>query len=78
MKKMVIVATISAALGSALTLAYADKQPMMKEGLRHLEQAVDSLEKAAHDKGGHRVKAIEHAKEAIKEVKAGIEADNKN
>ncbi len=73
-------------LATALTLlvgrgmvstAGAEPQPHMKSALNSLEGALGQLEKATADKGGHRVKAIDHVKQAIAEVKAGIAFDNK-
>ncbi|MEW6265535.1 MAG: hypothetical protein AB1641_20880 [Thermodesulfobacteriota bacterium] len=49
-------------------------QPNMQKALEALQQAEKSLNKAAHDKEGHRVKALELVKQAIEEVKAGIKA----
>jgi len=49
-------------------------QPHMQNALTALENAKDSLEKATTDKGGHRVKALDYVKDAIKEVKNGIDA----
>ncbi len=49
-------------------------QPHMHSALDYLRAARDQLEQASHDKGGHRVKAINLVDEAIREVKAGIEA----
>ncbi len=49
-------------------------QPHMQNALTGLENAKDSLEKATTDKGGHRVKALDYVKDAISEVKKGIEA----
>lgn len=77
MKKFIAVALTSAALASAATWAYAEKQPKMQDALRHLEEARESLKAATSDKGGHRVKAIKLVNEAIDEVKAGIDFDNK-
>jgi hypothetical protein len=34
--------------------------------------AIASLERAEHDKGGHRAKALELARQAREEVKAGM------
>jgi len=53
-------------------------QPRMIAARELLEGAIIQLQKATHDKGGHRVKAIAHAKEALTEVKKGIEYDDKN
>lgn len=55
-----------------------EKQPHMKAALKLLQEGDAQLEKATADKGGHRVKAREHLKNAIDEVKKGIEFDNKN
>lgn len=78
MKKMVLVAVVSAFAGVFATTAFAEKQPMMRSALEKLEDARKNLENATADKGGHRVKALALVNDAIKEVKAGIEFDNKN
>ena len=49
-------------------------QPHMQNALTALENAKDNLNKATTDKGGHRVKAIDYVKDAISEVKKGIDA----
>lgn len=67
-----------AALASTAGYAYAERQPHMREAHRHLEQALDALKKAEADKGGHRVKALELVEGALREVKEGIEFDNKH
>jgi hypothetical protein len=53
---------------------FGPDQPHMQNALMALENAKDSLEKATTDKGGHRAKALDYVKDAIKEVKKGIEA----
>ena len=73
-KRMLI--TVMAVAGLLVPLAYAEKQPHMQHALHALENAKAQLEKAEHDKGGHRVKAIELINQAIAEVQAGIEYDN--
>lgn len=78
MKKMMMVAVVSACVGAFATVALAEPQPMMRKGLHKLEEARRILEGASADKGGHRVKAIFHIDQAIAEVKAGIEFDNKH
>ncbi len=57
----------------ALFAAVPD-QPHMQDALNALENARDNLNKANADKGGHRVKALDYVKDAISEVKKGIEA----
>lgn len=54
--------------------AAAPDQPHMQAALNGLENAKDSLNKATADKGGHRAKALDYVKDAIDEVKKGIEA----
>jgi hypothetical protein len=49
-------------------------QPNMRNALESLQEAQKSLNKAAHDKAGHRAKALQLVQEAIDEVKAGIRA----
>lgn len=78
MKKTLAVGLLSALVASAATYAYADRQPHMKLAREHLEKGLEQLQKATADKGGHRAKAIDLVKDAIKEVNAGIEFDNKH
>jgi hypothetical protein len=62
--------------GASLAFAGWQKdrgQPEMQAALEHLRQAKENLEKGAHDKGGHRVRALELVNQAIAEVNAGIE-----
>ncbi|MFL6254844.1 MAG: hypothetical protein ACJ74T_07460 [Pyrinomonadaceae bacterium] len=50
-------------------------QPHMQAALDKLQSARSNLEAATDDKGGHRVKALEHVNKAIDEVQKGIEYD---
>lgn len=54
--------------------AGAPDQPHMQSALNSLESAKDDLNRATADKGGHRAKALDYVKDAISEVKKGIEA----
>ena len=49
-------------------------QPHMQNALDALNSAKDNLDKANADKGGYRANAIQLVKDAIAEVKLGIEA----
>ena len=49
-------------------------QPHMERAKDALESAKNNLERATADKGGHRAKALDLVKDAISEVKKGIEA----
>ena len=55
--------------------AFAPDQPHMQAALDKLQSARSNLEAATDDKGGHRVKALDHVNKAIDEVKKGIEYD---
>lgn len=52
----------------------APDQPHMQAALDALESARNNLDKANADKGGHRANAIQLVKDAIAEVKMGIDA----
>jgi hypothetical protein len=47
-------------------------QPHMRNALTHLREARTALQKAEHNKGGHRERAIELINSAIAEVEAGM------
>ena len=53
-----------------------EPQPEMKSALEHLRAAQQDLNAGSHDKGGHRVKAIEYVNDAINEVDRAIQYDN--
>ena len=58
--------------------AYAFPQPNMEAALSYLQQARGALDRAEHNKGGFRVKAIEHVDKAINAVQMGIEMGNRH
>ncbi len=70
---------LSFALACLVTTApaYAGNQPLMEIALNNLERAEKALEKAAWNKGGHRVKALHHVRQAIKQTKQGMAVANK-
>ena len=57
--------------------ASALPQPNMEAALGHLEQAKSALEKAEHNKGGLRVKALDHVNQAIAATREAIAVGNK-
>jgi hypothetical protein len=59
------------------SLALAD-QPYMKAARADLQQARKQLQAALANKGGHRVKAIEHVDKAIGYINNGIAFDRRN
>jgi hypothetical protein len=66
--------SIIAALPLLVACAPGSGQPNMDSALSSLQSARGSLERAAHDKGGHRVRALELVNQAIGEVEMGIQA----
>ena len=56
--------------------AFSVDQPHMQEALRHLQAAAEELQRAEHDKGGHRAKALELTQQAIQHVNEGIRYDD--
>ena len=71
---LVGVAAAAGATALTATPAAASGQPHMDQALADLESALHQLQIAAHDKGGHRVKAIDLVNEAISETTKGIAA----
>ena len=68
-KAIVILAVAGGAFAAGL--AYA-AQPHMEAALSALFTAQSELKVAEHNKGGHRVKALELVNSAIAQVQAGI------
>jgi len=66
-----------AAGGFLAGLAWAD-QPHMQAALDALHTAEHQLDQATADKGGHRAKALELVRKAIKEVEKGIHFDRRH
>jgi len=78
MKKRFVVLIVAIALVAGLVMgAWAERQPHMKAALEHLQKAKVQLEKAEHDKGGHRANALSLVEQAISEVKQGMAFDRK-
>jgi len=60
--------------GLHVRTALAGPQPNMEDAARRLRAAKAYLERAEHNKGGHRVRAIEIVDQAIVEVDKGMAA----
>jgi predicted RNA-binding Zn ribbon-like protein len=54
-----------------------EKHPEIHAAIRHLREAKQNLEHAAHDFGGHRAKALEHVNQALEECEAALNFDRK-
>jgi hypothetical protein len=73
-----LVLAVSVLVLSVFTVrAYAFPQPNMEAALSYLQQARAALDRAEHNKGGFRVKAIEHVDKAINAVQMGIDVGNR-
>jgi hypothetical protein len=70
--------TIFFACTTALGVAFAEPQPLMRDALSELREAANRLERADRDKGGHREKALELTRSAIREVEEGMRFDNRH
>ncbi len=64
----VVALGLAFALGFATRAYTAEKHPELLAADQALHRALNHLEKAAHDFGGHRVKAMEHVRAALGEV----------
>jgi hypothetical protein len=71
--KRVVAGAAIAVVAFAAGIAVAG-QPKMEAALHALEHARGDLERAEHDKGGHRVEALKLIDRAIDEVREGIRA----
>ncbi len=80
MKRSLIAALCAGLMVTAFLTgqAYADRQSKMHDALDHLRSAQSLLEDASRDKGGHRVRALRMIRNAIDEVQAGIDYDNRH
>jgi hypothetical protein len=67
------VVVVAAIASMALNSAKAD-QPHMQRALEHLRAAREELRTAEHNKGGWRVRALNHVERAISDTEAGMHA----
>lgn len=54
-----------------------ERHPEIEQALRNLEQAKENMEKAAHDFGGHRAKALELTNQAIDQLHQALRYDRR-
>jgi hypothetical protein len=57
--------------------AQGERHPEIRTAIRALENAKRHLQEAKHDFGGHRVEAIRAADEAIHQLQACLEYDQR-
>ena len=51
------------------------EHPRIARAIKDLQDAVDYMQKAPHDFGGHRAEAVEASKRAIEQLKLALEFD---
>lgn len=51
------------------------EHPRISRAITDLEAAIDYMQKAPHDFGGHRVEAIEASRKAIEQLKLALQFD---
>ena len=76
-KKIFIALVTGLLIGGAVGSWAAVHQPHMMAALDALKTAKMELENAEHNKGGHRVKALEFVHKAISQTEKGIEVGEK-
>ena len=64
--------------GTLITQPSAAGQPHMRSAQDALKVAERHLEDASQDKGGHRKRALDHVRQALTEVRAGIKYDRRH
>jgi hypothetical protein len=77
-RQSIIFVVVALAIGFFAGSAFAERQPHMRAALHALKNARQQLDTAEADKGGHRASAIHLVDQAIHEVEAGIQFDNKH
>jgi hypothetical protein len=60
----------------ARSLTAQSRHPEMAAAERSLREAQNHLQRAAHDFGGHRVKAMEHVNAALEEMRLAQEVEH--
>ena len=76
-KRIIVVLMIGIFLGAGMGSWAAIHQPHMMAALQALQKAKVELETGEHNKGGHRVKALDLVQRAIEQTRKGIEAGEK-
>jgi len=79
MKKILLVAAITLFATSAVIVAQqnmrseAGEHPRISRAIHELEDAVEYMEKAPHDFGGHKAEAIRDSRKAIEQLKLALQ-----
>jgi hypothetical protein len=71
-RRTALIAAIAFVLGLATAAYTQEEHPHIVAAQNLLAQARDHLEKAAAEYGGHRLKAMDHIRQAEAELKEGL------
>ena len=74
MKKLRTAALLVMAISAINVASARDEQPHMARALEHLRAARTELERAEHNKGGWRARAIRNVEQAINDTENGMRA----
>ncbi|HEV7516654.1 MAG TPA: hypothetical protein VGR07_10175 [Thermoanaerobaculia bacterium] len=73
---LLLVLPASTSFVSAKGLGHEKKEhPRIAKAIKDLEGAIDYLQKAPHDFGGHRAEAVEASQKAIQQLKLALQFD---
>ena len=78
LKSTILVLAIIATLLIGTSSSLVAGQPKMQAALDALNVAERQLKNGSHDKGGHRVKALDLVRQAKKEVRKAMKFDRKH
>lgn len=79
MKKVVIILAIVLCCTSTVFViaqnqkSEAKDHPRIEKAIHQLEDAIDYMEKAPHDFGGHKAEAIRDSRKAVESLKKALE-----
>ncbi|MEA2691412.1 MAG: hypothetical protein QOJ16_799 [Acidobacteriota bacterium] len=73
---LLLVLPMSTSFVSAKGLGHEKREhPRMAKAIKDLQDAVDYMQKAPHDFGGHRAEAVEASQRAIQQLKLALQYD---
>jgi uncharacterized membrane protein YccC len=73
---LLLVLPMSTSFVSAKGLGHEKREhPRMAKAIKDLQDAVDYMQKAPHDFGGHRAEAVEASQRAIQQLKLALQFD---
>jgi len=71
----IVALVLAVVLGAGAAALTAERHPEIRAAMKALQNAERDLSRAAHDYGGHRVKAMELIRAAQNELREGLAYD---